>query len=89
MDEVRSRALRFIRLEEDREIQKRVSIPCSYDNPNRMAESSTQRSYNSKPYFKHDHHKISALDDEGEEDEFLKITDYFFTIDVSSLMLAI
>ena len=49
LDEVRSRALRFIRLEEDKEIQKRSNPPISYDYPNRKVDSLAQRSYKSKP----------------------------------------
>ncbi|XP_023733891.1 uncharacterized protein LOC111881731 [Lactuca sativa] len=57
MDEVRSRALRFIRLEEEKEIQKRSNPPSSYDHLNRKADSLAQRSYKSKPYSKPDHHR--------------------------------
>ena len=64
MDEVRSRALRFIRLEEDNEIQKRSNPPSSYDHPNRKADSSAQRSYMSKPYSKPNYHRVNALEDE-------------------------
>lgn len=41
MDEVRNRALRFIRLEEDMKIQKRTNT--SYDHPNRKNEYSFQK----------------------------------------------
>ena len=74
MDEVGSRALWFIRLEEDKEIQKRAITPSSYENPNRNDESLAQRSYKSKPYSKPGHQRVNALDDEGEEDKFPKIT---------------
>ena len=73
MDEIRSRALRFIKLEEDKEIQKRDNMLSSYKNPNRKFESLAQRSYKSKPYSKLDHHRVNALNDEGEEDEFSKL----------------
>ena len=56
--EVSRRALRFIRFEEEEEIQMRRNPPNSYDSPNRKAESSVQRSYKSKPYSKLDHHKV-------------------------------
>ena len=45
LDEVRCRALKLIRLEEDREIHKRSNPSDQYESPNRKAESSTQRSY--------------------------------------------
>ena len=44
IDEVRSRELRFIRLEEDKEIQKMSNLPSFYDHPNRKSDSSAQRS---------------------------------------------
>ena len=40
MNEVASRALRFIRLEEDKEIKKRINPLKFYDNPDRKADSS-------------------------------------------------
>lgn len=63
MNEVRSRALRFIRLEEDKDIQKRSNPLNSYDNPNRKADSLVQRSYKSKPYSKPDNHRVNALEE--------------------------
>ena len=45
LDEVRCRELKFISLEEDREFKKRSSSVDQYENPNRKAESSNQRSY--------------------------------------------
>ncbi|XP_076942954.1 uncharacterized protein LOC143613005 [Bidens hawaiensis] len=39
LDEARNRALRFIRLEEDRKIQQRLDGSNSYDNPNRKSDS--------------------------------------------------
>ena len=63
VDEVRSRALRFIRLEEDKEIQRKSSAPTSYDHPNRKSDySSSQRSFKAKPYSKPDHHRVNALE---------------------------
>ncbi|KAL7586986.1 hypothetical protein Lser_V15G37217 [Lactuca serriola] len=86
LDEVRCRALRFIRFEEDREIQKRSNPSDQYENPNRKPESSTQRSYKSKPYSKPVHHRVNALKDGGEEEELPKITDYCFSVDVSGVI---
>ena len=86
MDKFRSRALRFTRLEEDKEIQKRSNPPSSYDLPNRKADSSAQRSYKSKPYSKPGHHKLNALEDEGEEEDFPRITDYCFFVDISGMI---
>ena len=81
-DEVRYWALRFIWIEEDREIQKRSNPSNQYENTNRKAESSTSRSYKSKLHSKSDHHRVNALEDEEEEEELPKITDYCFSVDV-------
>ncbi|KAL4562281.1 hypothetical protein LXL04_034480 [Taraxacum kok-saghyz] len=79
LDEVRSRAIRFIRLEEDKEIQRKSSAPTSYDHPNRKTDSSSsQRSFKAKPYSKPDTHWVNALEDDMEEEEFPKITDTIF-----------
>ena len=89
LDEVRSRALRFIRLEEDKEIQRKSSTPTSYDHPNRKIDSSSsQRSFKAKPYSKPDHHRVNALGEEIEEEGFPKITDYCFSVDISGLLFA-
>lgn len=89
MDEVRIRALRFIGLEEDKEIQKRASMPSSFGNPNRKAKYSAQSSYNSKPYSQPDHRRFNALDDEWEDDGFPNIIDYCFYVDVLGLIFVI
>ncbi|KAL7602922.1 hypothetical protein Lser_V15G16606 [Lactuca serriola] len=88
LDEVRCRALRFNRLEEDKEIQKRSNTLNQYENPNRKVESSTQRSYKLKPYSKLDHHRVNALEDGGEEEELPKIIEYCLSVDVSGVIHA-
>lgn len=50
--------------------------------------TTTMNAYKWKKYSKPDHYWINALDDEGEENEFPNITDYFFSLDVSSLIFA-
>ena len=89
LDEVRSRAIRFIRLEEDKEIQRKSSAPTSYDHPNRKTDSSSsQRSFKAKPYSKPDTHRVNTLEEDMEEEEFPKITDYCFSVDTSGLLYA-
>ena len=69
LDEVRSRTIRFIRLEEDKEVQRKSSTPNSYDHPNRKTDSSSsQRSFKAKPYSKPDTHRVNALEEEMEEE---------------------
>ncbi|MER8245125.1 hypothetical protein, partial [Acinetobacter baumannii] len=59
LDEVRSWAIRFIRLEEDKEIQRKSNAPTSYDHPNRKTDSSSsQRPFKAKPYSKPDAHRV-------------------------------
>lgn len=77
--EFRSRAQIFIRLEEDKDIQKRTNTPNSNENPNRKPDFSAQIPYKPKPYSIHDHHRVNAFNNEGDEDEFLMITDNFLT----------
>ena len=88
MEKLRSRAIRFIRHKEDKKIQNKSNPPSSYENPNGNAESKTQRSFKSKPYSRPDHHRVNALENEGEEQELPKITDYCFFMDVSGLIYA-
>ncbi|XP_023769035.1 uncharacterized protein LOC111917605 [Lactuca sativa] len=88
LDEVRCRALRFIRIEEDKEVHMGSNPSSQYDNPNRKVESSTPRSYKAKPYSKPNHHRFNSLEDEVEEEEPPKITDYCFSVDVSILIYA-
>ncbi|XP_076940655.1 uncharacterized protein LOC143609919 [Bidens hawaiensis] len=52
MDEARNKALRFIRLEEDRMIQQRLDGSNNYNQPNR--ESASSKPYRPKPYSKND-----------------------------------
>jgi hypothetical protein len=61
----------------------------SHDHPNRKTDfSSSQRSFKAKPYSEPDHHRANALEEEIEEEEFPKIIDYCFSVDVSGLLYA-
>ena len=89
LDEVRCQSLRFIRLEEDKEVQNRSSSSSQFENPNRKTKSSAPRSYKSKPYSKLGPYRVNALEDEGVEGEPPDITDYCFSVDVFGLIHAI
>lgn len=52
------------------------------------AESLTQSSYKSKPHSTPGHHRLNALDNEGREDEFPRISNYCFSVGVSGLIFA-
>lgn len=56
LEEVINKALRFIRLEEDKKIQKRTNM--SYDHHNRKNESSSEKYYRAKPYSKSKNHRL-------------------------------
>ncbi|KAI3812244.1 hypothetical protein L1987_16951 [Smallanthus sonchifolius] len=62
-----NRALRFIRLEDDKKIQQRVNAPTSYTQPNPKAEPAPFRSYRSKQYSKPANHRVNAVEDDEEE----------------------
>ena len=55
-------------------------------DPNRKVESSAPRSNKTKPYSKPNHYRVNALEDEGEEEEPTKITDYCYSKDDSGLI---
>ena len=65
LDEVRSRALRFIRLEDDKKIHKRLEIP-KYEPSDRKTDS-LHKQYRSKPYNKQDSPRINAVQEDDEE----------------------
>lgn len=54
--------IRFVRLKEDKKIQKRMNT--SYDHPNRKNEFSSQKSYRAKSYSRPENHSITGLEDE-------------------------
>ncbi|KAI3676095.1 hypothetical protein L1987_85694 [Smallanthus sonchifolius] len=71
-DEVRNRALRFIRLEDDKKIQQRMDTPTSYSQPNWKTETAPFKPYRSKPYSKPDNDRVNAVEDDEEEEEYPK-----------------
>ena len=87
LDEVRNKALRFIRLEEDKKIQQRIDESSKYDNPNRKSESSSKY-YCSKPYSRNDSKKVSFVDDDEDDEEYPKLTDYCFPVSTSEIIYA-
>ncbi|KAI3796340.1 hypothetical protein L1987_39008 [Smallanthus sonchifolius] len=73
LDEVRNKALRFITLEDDKKIQQRMDAPTSYSQPNRRTETAPFKPYRFKPYSKPDNHRVNAVEDDEEEEEYTKI----------------
>jgi hypothetical protein len=86
LDEVRTKALRFIRLEEDKKIQQRIE-GSSYDSPNRKAESQP-KNFRAKPYFRNDDKKVNLVGDDVDEEDYPKISDYCFSATTSELIYA-
>ncbi|KAD3640093.1 hypothetical protein E3N88_29316 [Mikania micrantha] len=86
MDEVRNRALRFIRLEDDKEIQKRITTTPPNDQGKRKLDSPTNKSFKSKPYYKADNHKINSVDEDEDDEEYPRISEYCFSVDIPELM---
>ena len=84
LDEARSRALRYIRLEDDKKNAK-VDIP-KYDQTNRKFES-PGKNYRAKPYQKPDIPRINAVDEDDNE-EYPKISEYCFSVDTGGLICA-
>ena len=80
LDEVRNRALRFIRMGEDKKVKKRTNT--SNDHPNMKNVSSSQKSYRAKPYSRLENHRVNALKDE----DYPKISDYYFSINILGLV---
>ncbi|KAD4585878.1 hypothetical protein E3N88_23479 [Mikania micrantha] len=88
MDEVQNRALRFIRLEDDKEIQKRITTTPPNDQGKRKLDSPTNKSFKSKPYYKADNHKINSVDEDEDDEEYPRISEYCFSVDFTELMCA-
>lgn len=88
LDEVRNRALRYIRLEEDKIIQRRIETPSTYDRPNRKTEASSAKYYKSKPYSRSDDYRVNAVEGEDDDECYPKLTDYCFSVDISGIMCA-
>ncbi|KAK9073783.1 hypothetical protein SSX86_006377 [Deinandra increscens subsp. villosa] len=86
LDEVRSRALRFIRLEDDKRIHQRLEVP-KYD-PNSKKAESPGKPYRSRPYSKPENHKVNAVDQDDDEEEYPKVSEYCFSVDIGGLMCA-
>ncbi|KAI3732604.1 hypothetical protein L1987_63810 [Smallanthus sonchifolius] len=89
LDEVRNRALRFIRLEDDKKIQQRMDAPTYYSQPNQKTKTAPFKPYRSKLYSKPDNCRINAVEDDEEEEEYPKLFEYCFSLDTSGLLYAV
>nr|XP_043619676.1 uncharacterized protein LOC122591474 [Erigeron canadensis] len=83
--EARIRGSRYAE-EEDRMWIKSKS---AYDHPNRKLKTSSSKSFRAKPYSRFDDHRVDDVDKEKENEEYPRIIDYHFSVDISSLIFAI
>src|ERR1043165_9021162 len=86
LDEVRNRALRFIRLEDNKKLQERIETSSRYNDPNRKS-TSTYEPYKHEPYARPDNKKFNVVEDDDKEDCHKRL-DYCCFVDVSGLMYA-
>ncbi|KAK9080783.1 hypothetical protein SSX86_000541 [Deinandra increscens subsp. villosa] len=90
LDEVRHRALRFIRLEEDRKIQEKADVVPGYGSSNRKLEPSHSRSQRPKPYSKPDNPRVNRVDQGEDEDdeEYPTFNEFYFATDIAGVINA-
>nr|XP_043625557.1 uncharacterized protein LOC122596980 [Erigeron canadensis] len=84
LDEARNRALRFIRLEEDEMLRKRMETPSTYDRPNRKTETPVFRPRN-KPYTRAV--QQNTLERSGSY-QYPDLSNYCFPVDVAGIVAA-
>ncbi|XP_076890307.1 uncharacterized protein LOC143541352 [Bidens hawaiensis] len=88
LDEVRNRALRFIRLEEDQRIKDQLNTPAKSETQDKK-QGSYFRNNGSKPYSKPNGKKINAVKDEKDDEDCPRISNYCFSVDMRGVMLAV
>ncbi|KAJ0501800.1 hypothetical protein HanHA300_Chr11g0405291 [Helianthus annuus] len=86
LDEAWNRALRYIRLEDNKKMQERMNASSTYESTNRKSESS-YKPYRSKPYGRNDSKKVNAIKDEDPE-EYPELSEYCFAVNIPELMYA-
>jgi hypothetical protein len=86
LDEVRSRAIRFIRLEDDKKLHKKLDIPKN-DLSNKKSESPGKQ-YRNRPYPKNDNHRVNAIDEDSDDEDYPLVSEYCFSTDTTGLMCA-
>jgi hypothetical protein len=87
LEEVRTRAMRFIRLEDDKRIQKRLTGSTNPETQDRN-RGSFFINERSKPYSRLDKQNVHAVQNEEDDEEYPRISEYCFSVDISGLMLA-
>ncbi|KAM0025726.1 putative retrotransposon gag domain, aspartic peptidase domain superfamily [Helianthus debilis subsp. tardiflorus] len=83
LDEVRTRALRFIRLEDDKRIQERQVGSSKQEKQGSSFKSNKFKSYN-----RTDNQNVHAVDQEEDDEDYPPISEYCFSVDSHELILA-
>ncbi|KAJ0494133.1 putative retrotransposon gag domain-containing protein [Helianthus annuus] len=83
LDEVRTRALRSIRLEDDKRIQERLSGSSKQEK-----QGSYFRNNKSKSYNKSNNQNVHTVEQEEDDDDYPPISEYCFAFDNNELILA-
>ncbi|KAJ0681775.1 putative retrotransposon gag domain-containing protein [Helianthus annuus] len=83
LDEVRTRALRFIRLEDDKRIQER-----QVGSSKQEKQGSSFKSNKFKSYHRNDNQNVHAVDQEEDDEDYPPISEYCFSVDNHELILA-
>ncbi|KAJ0735658.1 putative retrotransposon gag domain-containing protein [Helianthus annuus] len=83
LDEVRTRALRFIRLEDDKRIQERLAGSSKQEKQGYSFKNNKFKSYN-----RSDNQNVRAIDQEEDDEDYPPISEYCFSVDNNELILA-
>ncbi|KAF5773503.1 putative retrotransposon gag domain, aspartic peptidase domain superfamily [Helianthus annuus] len=83
LDEVRTRALRFIRLEDDKRIQERQVRSSKQEKQGSSFKSNKFKSYN-----RTDNQNVHAVDQDEDDEDYPPISEYCFSVDNHELILA-
>ncbi|MFS7922007.1 putative retrotransposon gag domain-containing protein [Helianthus anomalus] len=83
LDEVRTRALRFIRLEDDKRIQER-----QVGSSKQEKQGSSFKSNKFKSYRRNENQNVHTVDQEEDDEDYPPISEYCFSVDNHELILA-
>ncbi|KAF5764494.1 putative retrotransposon gag domain, aspartic peptidase domain superfamily [Helianthus annuus] len=83
LDEVRTRALRLIQLEDDKRIQERQAGSSKQEK-----QGSSFKSNKFKSYHRNDNQNVHAVDQEEDDEDYPPISEYCFSVDNHELILA-
>ncbi|XP_076913902.1 uncharacterized protein LOC143572710 [Bidens hawaiensis] len=88
LDEVENRTLRFIRLEYDKSVQERLGASIKHEQLSKK-HGSSYRNNNSYPYSKFNNQNVHAVEEDEDEEEYPRISNYYFSVDTPGLICTI